>query len=110
MSKPTVKITIRPKKYISHGGRLVKAIKVTEKNYVQVFNWVDKFNARENNAALSHVADDGDVSRQRVRVHTPKGIRVANVGEWVTGELNDKGLPVAFWVFKDDFDKKYDLV
>ena len=109
-------VNVRPKKYVSQGGRLVRAIEVTEKNYVQVHNWIEK-HLPGKSSAIQNVSKtpgaDGktfDVSNHRVRVHTPKGIRVAKVGEHVVGELNDKGVPVVFWVFKDDFAKKYELV
>lgn len=103
-AKPAYKV--RPKKYVSAGGRIVRGIKVTEKNYAEIVNWIDAKGGTAE-AIVDVAAKTGDLSGHRVKIRTPKGIRVARVGEWVATELDAKNQPTTFFVFKDDFDAKY---
>jgi len=86
-------MAVRPKRYESRGGNKVRAIKVTERNVVDLINWIGR-NATnvkmENSQAVIKVAAGGDESNHRVRLHiVGKGIRVARVGDYVFHVLND---------------------
>lgn len=102
--KQKKKMAVKTKKYRSklYTNREVRAIKVTEKNYVSVAEWC----GGEAVQKVSKVPVEGnfDVSDHRVRVRTPRGIRVARVGEFVF-----KDAAPFFWVGKDEFEKEYQL-
>jgi len=94
----------KTKKYSSNqigNGPLaeVRAVKVTEKNYRDVAEWVG------GEAASSHDKKTKDVFDHRVRVKTPKGIRAARVGDFVYKAADD-----TFYVGKDEFLNIYTLV
>jgi len=73
-------MAIRTKKYISKGGRVIKGVKVNEKNIVDVANWAAKV---KSGVARVKISKSGDESNHRVAVGTPRGIRVAHVGDFV---------------------------
>lgn len=59
---------------------LVRAVKVTEKNLISVKDWIGEYAQVE---ALIKVNSKGDTYDHRIRVKTPKGWRVARVGDWL---------------------------
>lgn len=77
--------TVRPKKYRIGQGAEVRAVQVTEENYINVANWTKIPGA----LAIVKVDGNGDESKHRVRFRTPFGIRTANVGDYVVKNLED---------------------
>jgi polyisoprenoid-binding protein YceI len=78
--------TYRPNKKARSNGtfepnELVRAVQVTERNYITVKDWAGEFTQVE--AKIDVSQKDGDVSNHRVKVKTPKGWRVAKVGDWL---------------------------
>lgn len=69
-------MAVKTKKY-KHGKEEVRVVKVSVKNLVSVANWV------KDGTAVYNVAAGGEETNHRVRVHTPKGFRVAKVGDYV---------------------------
>ena len=83
--------SIRPKKFrIGHGDE-VRAVEVTEENYIKVAEWTGVTGA----LALTRVDENGDQLDHRVRIRTPFGVRTANVGDWVYKNLSDGKVYVA---------------
>lgn len=71
-------------------GETVRAIKVTEKNFEAVAKWINHTAphisrnwVNEAKALFDLDIKNKDVSGQRVKVRTPKGWRVARVGEYI---------------------------
>lgn len=99
-------------------GETVRAIKVTEKNFKRIADWIN-----ETDASVFHKLNDqaealckfdkkvGDFSEQRVRVRTRKGFRVAVVGEFVVREGDydpkTKTSTFVFRVGKDEFEREF---
>lgn len=103
-------------------GEVVRVVKVTEKNYSRVADWIN--DTKQNvdlpwpNDAEPRHTDNGtvqEIHNQRVYLRTPKGFRVARVGDYVIrhGEpkvlrdvmlrrINDRS-NFTFSVGKDDF-------
>lgn len=107
-------MAIRTKKYESNGGRNVRAVKVTERNFQDLVGWVIRNSENVNpnkSVASAHVNKRGDVSNQRLRLHIDgKGVRVARVGDYVFHELADNGKPLdgILYILKGDvFEDKY---
>ena len=85
---------VRPKKFRHGHGAEVRAIQVTEDNYINVANWTKSPGA----LAIVKVDGNGDESDHRVRIRTPFGIRTAKVGDYVYKDLDDE----QFYVAKED--------
>lgn len=106
-------MAVRPKRYISKGGRKVRAIKVTEKNYNDLPGWIDRnsTNLRAEPIAIVKISATGDESEHRVRLHLQgKGIRVARVGDYLLHVLEDdlRLTDATIYVVKGDvFEDKY---
>lgn len=89
---------------------LVRAVQVTEKNLVTVLNWAGKYAQAE---VKMDVDGKNDTHNQRVKVRTPKGWRVARVGDWVirrTASEAEIKKGAEFYVIevgKDDFLEKH---
>lgn len=90
-------MSVKTKKYTkknSTTGEVYRAIRVTARNFHNVASWCKGL-------AVAHIDENGDVSRQRVKV---KGL-VAQIGDFVV--KNEKG---AFFRVKDDvFEAEYKL-
>lgn len=107
-------MSVRPKRYESRGGRKVRAIKVTERNYKELINWIGR-NATnvkmETSSATVTVTRTGEDVNPRLRLHIwHKGIRVARVGDYVFHVLNDdlSLTDGALYLLKgEDFEEKY---
>ena len=89
-------MSVNTKHIFLNDGRVVRGIKVTEKNYGAVSEWLKDagdalFSEKEGKSAFNH----------RVRVKTKKGIRVAKIGDFVI-----KNVDGSVWVAKAaEFDR-----
>lgn len=105
-------MAVSHKKFRNAAGEEVRAIRVTERNYINVMNWVSdtKSNHDHKAVAIEHVSKDGDVSNQRIKLHVHGvGIRVARVGDWIIRTAKD-GVGYVFKVGKDEFPANYKQV
>lgn len=91
---------VRPKKYRLGNGAEVRAVQVTEENYINVAKWTKVPGA----LAIFNVDGNGDESQHRVRFRTPFGIRTANVGDYVVKNLEDGHVYV---IKEDTFEETY---
>ena len=87
----------------------VRAIRVTDRNFVSVAEWAG------GEARYREIEKDGKLTgvNRRVAVRTPKGIRIAKVGDFVvkSEQQFDGKKKVNFYVGKDDvFEAQFDLV
>ena len=65
------------------GEDAVSAIKVTAKNYISIHNWLLEYLPEDQVVSKFYVDKDGYESKHRVSFKTPKGPRVAAVGDYV---------------------------
>jgi len=72
-------VAIKTKKVVLKDGREGRGVKVTPTNYVDVTNSIIGTEAW----GIVKVAPGGEESNHRVKIHTKKGYRVANVGDTV---------------------------
>lgn len=85
------------KTYISKNqDSKVRAIKVTEKNYVGAKDWVGSFKNSKGEptpveASFKLNQKTGDVSEHKVRVRAPKGWRVAKPGDYLVRHNDVEG-------------------
>lgn len=95
----------------------VLAIKVTERNLISTKDWIAKF-TDDQVVAIMKVDAKGDVSDHRIKVKTPKGWRVARVGEFVVRHFNyhpvdkpfEAGDPIYYFtVGKNEFLQEHTL-
>lgn len=84
-------MAIRPKRYESRGGRKIRAVKVTERNYEELSRWAVANGTNVIKSAPTHTeSPEGDISNHRIRLHLAhKGIRVARVGDYLLHILED---------------------
>jgi hypothetical protein len=84
----------------------IRAIKVTERNYVSAKDWAGKWTDAE---ASIKVGPQGDVTNHKVRVKTKKGWRVAKPGDYIVKFANeaDGGLHIAV-IKHDEFIERYE--
>jgi hypothetical protein len=104
-----VTLRIRTKKYNYGWGNPeepLRCVQVTEKNYVDIANWVVSVNAKgEKKPALAivKVGKNNVESDHRVQFSTPNGTRVARVGDWIGKEWS----AVCIVVKKADFERNF---
>jgi len=91
---------VKTKNYKDNAGETTKAVQVTEKNLVGLGNWT-------NGEALLEITKKGEERNHRVRVETPKGIRVAKVGDYIV--RGDTRLKTFYVVKKDIFEGRWTL-
>lgn len=102
-------------------GETVRAIKVTEKNFKRIADWINETDAsvsrkfKQDAEALYDFDDKSkDVYGQRVKVRTPQGWRVAKVGEYVLRQgaydPRSKTNDYDFFVGKDEFEREFTKV
>jgi hypothetical protein len=85
-------MAVRPKRYESKGGRKIRAVKVTERNYDDLAGWIGRnaTNLKANPVAVVKLSATGDETDHRVKLHlSGLGIRVARVGDYVAHVLED---------------------
>jgi hypothetical protein len=99
-------MAVRPKRYISQGGRVVSAVKLTEANYNDAADWANNnsVNLTAGTESIVKLSATGDESNHRVRLRIKgKGIRVARVGDYIAYVVADNGkgrfIPVDKHVF-----------
>ena len=77
-------MAVRTQKVINANGVEERGVKVSEKNFVKVAEWVAKHSFKQEPIALVKVAKGGDETDHRVKLRVPRaGIRVARVGDTV---------------------------
>lgn len=95
------------------GEEAVSAVKVTAKNLMSIHNWLLEYLPEDAVVSKVYIGKDGAESKHRVSFKTPKGPRVAKVGDWVIRHTKTparggkKGI-YYFTVGKDD-DKKINV-
>lgn len=105
-------MAVSHKKFRNADGKEVRAIRVTERNYSNVGNWVDETKTTYDTKVISkvHVDKSGDLSDHRISLRVPnQGIRVARVGDWIVRDAKE-GVGIYFRVAKDEFEKEFKLV
>jgi len=90
--------TIKTKHYKDNAGETTKAVQVTEKNLIGLGNWTV-------GVVVIDVNKKGEEKNHRIRVHTPKGVRVAGVGDYIV--RGDTRLKTFYVVRKDDFEERW---
>lgn len=75
-------MAIKTKKFQDKKKKEIRAVRVTKNNVLQVANWVG-----EKAQAVITIDKEGHESKHRVKVRTPRGIRVAQIGDWVYKEV-----------------------
>lgn len=99
-------------------GETVRAIKVTEKNFQNIADWIrgtEQSVGRKFKQAAEALWDFDekvmDVYGQRVKVRTPKGWRVARVGEFIIRQgaydPRSRTNDYDFSVGKDEFERNF---
>ncbi len=98
-------MAVKHKKYVlkTNPTEFVRAIKVTERNYLEIAKWC----GGQNREDIKTVNGETDISNHRVAVKTPAGLRVAKVGEFVFKPVDAKD---SWYVGKDEFLTKFELV
>jgi hypothetical protein len=91
---------VKTKNYKDNAGETTKAVQVTEKNVVGLGNWT-------NSDVIIKYNKKGEASQHRVRVETPKGLRVAKVGDYIV--RGDTRLKTFYVVKKDVFEGRWTL-
>lgn len=83
---------IRTKKYISRGGRKVRAVKVTEKNYLELAKWASKAPNVRTSTNVEKILPSGDIVGHRVKLHLEHvGIRSVPVGDYLVLHVFEDG-------------------
>lgn len=65
------------------GENAVSGVQVTKANYLAIQQWLLQYLPEDQVVASFYVNKKGEESKHRVKFRTPKGQRVAQVGEWV---------------------------
>lgn len=92
------------------GENPVSGVQVTATNYLAIQQWLLEYLPEDQVVASFYVNKKGEESKHKVKFRTPKGNRVANVGEWVLRHTqvpargSKKGV-YTFTVGKDDVKK-----
>lgn len=77
-------MAVRTQKVINAHGVEERGVKVSEKNFVQVAEWVSKHSFKQEPVAIVRVDKGGAETNHRVKLRVPKaGIRVARVGDTI---------------------------
>ena len=77
-------MSVKHRKYtLKATGETVRVVEVTEKNYLNIQQWLLNYLPEDQVVAKVYVDKEGNESKHRVSFRTPKGNRVAAVGDWV---------------------------
>lgn len=79
MTEKAAPKSIKKTKFVNNEGQEVRGVKVSLRNYINIVNLF----THEHGETAETVSRTGDISKQRVRVKTKKGWRVANIGDVV---------------------------
>lgn len=73
-------------------GQKIRAVRVTERNYLELAKWAGKAPNIISATNLEKIVDGHDITDQRVRLHVAGlGVRVVRVGDYIFKNVTDEG-------------------